>query len=192
MENQRKPTAPGTPHRSSVEQLQGLWHTLARWHSTKPLMWSAGGNAGMLVVKGLSFGKANFNIWFLHHTLLTSQQIYQESYFSIPPQGRSSTMGLWPPGTHKWGLGSIRTNECCWHFNLDPAASWASDILPTPVHCNAYGFTWQPFSKRNRDHPTLRLGVKFQPKKVWFWGGFLGSPNFRLLELHDPEIFWPL
>ena len=66
MENQRKPTAPGTPHRSSVEQLQGLWHTLARRHSTKPLLkcwwecWNAGG-------QGTFVWKSQFQ-----HLILTS------------------------------------------------------------------------------------------------------------------------
>ena len=170
METQRKPTAPGTPHRSSVEQLQGLWHTLARWHSTKPWMWSAGGNAGMLVVRDFRLEKpiSTFDSyiipWLLH------SKNYQEGYFSIPPQGRSSTMGLWPPGTHKWGLGSIRTNECCWHFNLlqHPELPTSCQHQCTAMHRALPG------------NPPFGCQISAE-KGLGFWGGFLGSPKFQTL-----------
>ena len=39
---------------------------------------------------------------------------------------------------------------------------------------------------------TLRLGVKFQPKKVWFLAWFFRSPNFQTLGAPRSFFLWPL
>ena len=169
MENQRKPTAPGTPHRSSVEQLQGLWHTLARWHSTKPLMkcWWECWNAGC---QGLSFGKANFNIWFLHHTLIASQQELSGKLLlhTHPPRPqlyngtlttRHAQMG---PGKHTEPMNAADISTCCSTLSFRHLANTSA------LQCIGLYLATQ----------TLRLGVKFQPKKVWFLAWFFWEPKF--------------